>query len=113
MKSSICILQKCVCHLDQVYGARPLRRWLERKVVTHLSRMVINDEVDDNSTVYIDAKPGAHALTYRVERNGGFVNSDTGVKSDILIEVPKAQLNEAKKMRIEEVVDDADMEEDL
>lgn len=97
---------------DPVYGARPLRRWLERKVVTQLSRMLINDEVDDNSTVFIDAKPGAHTLSYRVEKNGGLVNSDTGAKSDILIEVPNIQQHEVKRMRIEEP-DDADMEEDL
>ena len=97
----------------QVYGARPLRRWLERKVVTELFRMLINDEVDDNSTVYIDTKPGAHTLSYRVEKNGGLVNSKTGAKSDILIEVPNIQQHEVKRMRIEEPDDDADMEEEM
>lgn len=99
---------------SQVYGARPLRRWLERKVVTELSRMLINDEVDDNSTVFIDAAPDGHSLTYRVERNGGLVNSDTGVKSDILIEVPEVQRPESKRMKLDELAtDDADMEEDM
>lgn len=91
-----------------------MRRWLERKVVTELSRMLINDEVDDNSTVFIDAKPGAHTLSYRVERNGGLVNSDTGVKSDILIEVPAVPNHDAKRMKIDDLTtDDADMEEDM
>jgi hypothetical protein len=35
---------------DPVYGARPLRRWLERKVVTQLSRMLISREIDEDST---------------------------------------------------------------
>ncbi|KAJ8536308.1 hypothetical protein K7X08_034709 [Anisodus acutangulus] len=35
----------------QVYGARPIRRWLEKKVVTELSK---KEEIDENSTVYID-----------------------------------------------------------
>lgn len=84
-------------------------------MVTHLSRMLINDEVDENSTVYIDTKPGAHSLTYKVERNGGLVNSTTGAKSDILIKIPNTNMKEAKKMKIDEVDADADedMEDDL
>ncbi|KAJ8494055.1 hypothetical protein OPV22_015776 [Ensete ventricosum] len=35
---------------DPVYGARPIRRWLEKKVVTHLSRMLIQGEIDENTT---------------------------------------------------------------
>ncbi|KAJ7522209.1 hypothetical protein O6H91_18G001500 [Diphasiastrum complanatum] len=63
---------------DQIYGARPIRRWLERKVVTQLSKMLINNEIDDNSTVFIDVKPGGKELPFRVEKNGGFVNAKTG-----------------------------------
>lgn len=95
---------------DPVYGARPLRRWLERKVVTNLSRMLINDEVDDNSTVFIDVKPGENLLTYTVERNGGLVNSVTGKKADILIEVPRAEQHDLKRMRVEEPDSDLDDE---
>ncbi|KAK9671885.1 hypothetical protein RND81_12G061500 [Saponaria officinalis] len=53
---------------SQVYGARPIRRWLERKVVSEMSKMLIREEIDENTTVYIDA--GMEALTYRVDRNG-------------------------------------------
>eukprot|EP00253_Pinus_taeda_P020021 PITA_20021 len=42
---------------DPVYGARPLRRWLKSKVLTQLSWMLISGEIDENSTVYIDAVP--------------------------------------------------------
>ncbi|XP_074569105.1 chaperone protein ClpB1-like [Curcuma longa] len=41
---------------DLVYGARLIRRWLEKKVVTHLSRMLIKGEIDEHTTVYIDAE---------------------------------------------------------
>ncbi|KAL8143930.1 hypothetical protein V2J09_016962 [Rumex salicifolius] len=99
---------------DPVYGARPIRRWLERKVVTELSRMLIRDLIDENSTVYIDA--GADELTYRVEKNGGMVNEATGQKADVLIEVAggaKTKRSEAaqavKRMKIEEI-DDGDEE---
>ncbi|XP_057823225.2 chaperone protein ClpB1 isoform X1 [Cryptomeria japonica] len=101
---------------DPVYGARPLRRWLEKKVVTHLSQMLISGEIDENCTVFIDAMPGQSMLSYRVERNGGIVNPVTGLKSDILIEIPanavKSDASQAvKKMRIEEIDDDEPMEE--
>jgi len=102
---------------DPVYGARPLRRWLERKVVTQLSRMLISGEIDENSTVYIDAMPGQQKLSYRVERNGGLVNQNTGAKSDILIDIPNSVYQNAdasqavKKMKIEEIDDDELMED--
>ena len=50
----------------QVYGARPIRRWLEKKVVTELSKMLVKEEINENSTVYIDARRGDKDLTYRV-----------------------------------------------
>ncbi|CAL5198394.1 unnamed protein product [Lathyrus oleraceus] len=99
---------------DPVYGARPIRRWLEKKVVTELSRMLIREEIDENTTVYIDAGPKGSDLAYRVEKNGGIVNAETGVKSDILIQIPNGPKSDAvqavKKMKIEEI-DDDEMEE--
>ncbi|CAI8610125.1 unnamed protein product [Vicia faba] len=99
---------------DPVYGARPIRRWLEKKVVTELSRMLIKEEIDENTTVYIDAGPKGSDLAYRVEKNGGIVNAETGVKSDILIQIPNGPKSDAvqavKKMKIGEL-DDDEMEE--
>lgn len=101
--------------LFQVYGARPIRRWLERKVVTELSRMLIRDEIDESSTVCIDAASTGNDLVYRVERNGGFVNAATGQKTDVLIQLPNGPRGGAaqavKKMRIEEIDDDEEMYE--
>ncbi|TMW85124.1 hypothetical protein EJD97_023733 [Solanum chilense] len=51
---------------DPVYGARPIRRWLEKKVVTELSKMLVKEEINENSTVYIDARRGDKDLTYKV-----------------------------------------------
>uniref|UniRef100_A0A5B7AZX6 Chaperone protein ClpB1 n=1 Tax=Davidia involucrata TaxID=16924 RepID=A0A5B7AZX6_DAVIN len=99
---------------DPVYGARPIRRWLEKKVVTELSKMLLREEIDENSTVFIDASKGKE-LTYRVEKNGGLVNAATGQKSDILIQIPNGPRNDAsqavKKMRIEEIDEDDEMDE--
>ncbi|KAH8487178.1 hypothetical protein H0E87_025952 [Populus deltoides] len=100
---------------DPVYGARPIRRWLERKVVTELSRMLVREEIDENSTVYIDAGPDGQDLVYRVEKNGGLVNATTGQKTDVLIQIPKAPRDDAaqkvKKMKIQEIVDNDDDDE--
>ncbi|RAL40330.1 hypothetical protein DM860_006400 [Cuscuta australis] len=103
---------------DPVYGARPIRRWLEKKVVTELSKMLVKEEIDENSTVFIDAAgPNAKALSYRVEKNGGLVNAKTGEKSDILIQVPNNNTTSeaartVKKMKIEEIEEDDDVMED-
>ncbi|KAL6549335.1 Chaperone protein ClpB1 [Orobanche hederae] len=100
---------------DPVYGARPIRRWLEKRVVTELSKMLIREEIDENSTVYIDASLDGRELTYRVEKNGGLVNASTGEKSDILIQLPDGPRSDAaqavKRMKIEEANDDDEMDE--
>ncbi|KAB2609448.1 chaperone protein ClpB1 [Pyrus ussuriensis x Pyrus communis] len=69
---------------DPVYGARPIRRWLEKKVVKELSRMLVREEIDENSTVFIDAARTGSGLVYRVEKNGGLVDAAMGQKSDVM-----------------------------
>lgn len=85
-------------------------------MVTELSRMLVREEIDENSTVYIDAGPSGDNLVYRVDRNGGFVNAATGQKSDVLIQIPTGQRSDAaqavKKMKIEEIDDEEEMVED-
>lgn len=98
-----------------VYGARPIRRWLEKRVVTELSRMLVREEIDENSTVYIDAGPTGSGLVYRVEKNGGLVNAVTGQKSDVLIQLPNGPRSVAdhavKRIKIQEMDEDHDMDE--
>ncbi len=43
---------------DPVYGARPLKRFLQRHVETALSRKILAGEVRDNSRVVVDFKRG-------------------------------------------------------
>ena len=51
---------------DPHFGARPLRRWLEHTIVTHLSRMVVSGDLPDDSIVTVDC--GAEGgLAYNVE----------------------------------------------
>jgi len=51
---------------DPVYGARPLRRYLEKHLVTQLSKLLINGELAEHSTVKVDAK-NDEALTFAVQ----------------------------------------------
>lgn len=84
-------------------------------MVTELSRMLIREEIDENSTVYIDAGPNGSELVYRVEKNGGFVNAATGQKTDVLIQIPNVPRNDAaqavKRMKIEEMDEGDDMDD--
>ena len=44
---------------DPVYGARPLKRLLQREVETVLARKILSDELPDNSRVSVGASGGA------------------------------------------------------
>ncbi|KAF7112438.1 hypothetical protein RHSIM_RhsimUnG0229400 [Rhododendron simsii] len=67
--------------------------------------MLVREEIDENSTVYIDAAPNGKDLVYQVEKDGGLVNAATRRKSDILIQIPNDAKSDApqlvKKMKIE------------
>ncbi|MGO8677155.1 MAG: ATP-dependent chaperone ClpB [Limisphaerales bacterium] len=44
---------------DPVYGARPLKRYLQRQIETALSRKLLGGEITDNCRVLVDLKKGA------------------------------------------------------
>ena len=88
---------------DHMYGARPLRRWLEHHILTDLSRMIVTGELAEGSTVTADANPnapsGGGALRYSVQR------------------APEAPAADAKRARFEDhqtglTVEDLDDMED-
>ncbi len=49
---------------DPVYGARPLRRLLQRELETKIGRALIAGELTDGTTVRVDAKSGELTLHY-------------------------------------------------
>ena len=51
--------------------------------MTELSRMLVREESDENSTVYIDASPKGDSLVYRVQKNRRFVDAATGHWAEI------------------------------
>ncbi len=50
---------------DPVYGARPLKRFLQKNVETLAARMILSGEVLDGQTIVIDAKDGELTGTVR------------------------------------------------
>ena len=52
---------------DPLYGARPLRRWLEHTIMTDLSRMLVAGDLPDESSVAVGVGQGG--LTYSVTKH--------------------------------------------
>ncbi|MCK5378631.1 MAG: AAA family ATPase, partial [Acidobacteria bacterium] len=48
---------------DPVYGARPLKRFLQRQLETRIGRAVIAGEVGEGATVRVDVREGAFDVT--------------------------------------------------
>ncbi|KAI4985274.1 hypothetical protein ZWY2020_017904 [Hordeum vulgare] len=55
MKSIISRVADKGISLLQMYGARPIRRWLQKNVMIKLSQMLVNGEASEGSTISIDA----------------------------------------------------------
>jgi ATP-dependent Clp protease ATP-binding subunit ClpA len=51
-----------------MYGARPVKRWLLKNVMTKLSEMLIKGEISEGSSISIDAINGK-SLKYEVVNN--------------------------------------------
>ncbi len=52
---------------DSVYGARPLKRYLQKYVETLAARIILNDQVRAGDTIVIDMSPDGQQLTAHVE----------------------------------------------
>ena len=49
------------------YGARPIRRYLEKEIGTSVGRMILTNELLDNSTIFITQSDGK--IEYQVEQS--------------------------------------------
>uniref|UniRef100_A0A0A9AAX5 Clp ATPase C-terminal domain-containing protein n=1 Tax=Arundo donax TaxID=35708 RepID=A0A0A9AAX5_ARUDO len=54
---------------NPLYGARSIRRWLQKNVMTKLSEMLFKGEIDVNTTIIIDASEDKKDLKYQVVKN--------------------------------------------
>ena len=50
---------------DPVYGARPLRRFIQREVETRIGRALVAGEIRDGATVIVDAEGGELVVRWR------------------------------------------------
>jgi ATP-dependent Clp protease ATP-binding subunit ClpB len=50
---------------DPVYGARPLKRFIQREVETRIGRALLSGEIRDGSTIVVDAEGGEMVVTWR------------------------------------------------
>ncbi|GAX82249.1 hypothetical protein CEUSTIGMA_g9677.t1 [Chlamydomonas eustigma] len=71
---------------DPSYGARPLRRWLERHIMTDLSRMMVMGNLTENSIVCCDCATSAE-LSHIPTSSSGLTYAVT-MKSDDLLRSP-------------------------
>jgi ATP-dependent Clp protease ATP-binding subunit ClpB len=55
---------------DPHYGARPLKRAIQKKIETPLGRLLLKGEVHDGQTVVVDAERETGDLTFRAEAVG-------------------------------------------
>jgi hypothetical protein len=75
-----------------VYGARPLRRWLEQHVITDLSRMLLTGELAENTDVVCDLDPAAaaRATAAAAAHRAGPGSNGSGSEVDEPVLVPRA-----------------------
>jgi len=52
----------------QMYGARPIKRCLQKNIMTRISKMVVQEEVDDDCYVSVDADGEKKELVFTVEK---------------------------------------------
>jgi ATP-dependent Clp protease ATP-binding subunit ClpB len=52
---------------DPAYGARPLKRAIQKQIETRLGRMIIKGEVHDGESITVSYNPAAEDLTFAVE----------------------------------------------
>jgi ATP-dependent Clp protease ATP-binding subunit ClpB len=53
---------------DPDYGARPIKRWIERHLVTEISRLIISGTLSDDSDVVVTLAEGRNKLGFQVKR---------------------------------------------
>ena len=59
---------------DPAYGARPIRRYLQREVATEVARLIIREEVGRGSHIHLSvcrSRPGAPSLAFAISSAAG------------------------------------------
>lgn len=61
-----------------MYGARPIKRWVQKNIMISISKMLVKGEADKGSTIFIDAAIDWKGLEFRVVKRNN--NVDAGGK---------------------------------
>ncbi|MCW3003509.1 MAG: ATP-dependent chaperone ClpB, partial [Conexibacter sp.] len=61
---------------DPVYGARPLRRYIQRDVETRIARALIAGDIADGATIFVDARDGELAIRWEAPPSGDGAAAD-------------------------------------
>ncbi|KAM0879817.1 hypothetical protein ACQ4PT_033963 [Festuca glaucescens] len=56
------------------YGARPIKRWIEKNIMTTICKMLVNGEVSEGSTISIDSTCDKKGLKYQLEKKKNVKN---------------------------------------
>jgi ATP-dependent Clp protease ATP-binding subunit ClpB len=56
---------------DPVYGARPLRRYIQREVETRIARALVAGDITDGSTIFVDAREGELLIRWETPPGAG------------------------------------------
>ncbi|CAM0875153.1 unnamed protein product [Alopecurus aequalis] len=51
---------------NPLYGARPIKRWIEKNMMTTICKMLVNGEASEGSTISIDSTSDKKGLKYQV-----------------------------------------------
>jgi len=65
---------------DPVYGARPLKRTIQREVETPIAKMLLGKTVSADSTIILDARDADAALTFTVVQDVAVNGGKSGAK---------------------------------
>ena len=74
---------------DPAYGARPLKRVIQKAVQDPLAQLLLAGELADGSVVKIGAAQGALTINGRVMGGGGENETPKGVKAATVVNFPK------------------------
>lgn len=68
---------------DPAYGARPLRRFMEKNLVTKISRGMFSGTIPNHSIVHISADNSLNTFAFTVTRNENAGTTDDSMSEDI------------------------------
>ncbi|KAM3404833.1 hypothetical protein ACQJBY_007748 [Aegilops geniculata] len=81
---------------DPMYGARPIRRWLQENVMTMISEMLVKGEAGPGSTIFVDATVDKKGLKYEVVDPVAGLPSDSS--DDLIVVTPTRNGNRPENM---------------